>query len=169
MFLLLLLALAVQRGLELLLASSNTAQLLRQGGKEVGASHYPILVLLHVSWFAALLWERSHGAQAGDARLVMLGWSLLLLGQGLRWWTITTLRRRWTTRIIVLPGLPPVQEGPFRLLSHPNYLGVWMEIVGVPMLGGCWRSALIMGVLHAGFLVWRKGLESRALMGGGDS
>lgn len=163
LFFLLLLALAAQRGLELLLASSNTAQLRQQGGREVGAGHYPVLVALHVAWFGAMLWERSQGVSCGCSRMMMLGWSMLMWGQGLRWWAITTLERRWTTRIIVMPGAPLVRRGPFRLVSHPNYLGVMLEIVGVPLIGGCWRTALLLGVLHAGFLIFRIRVENRAL------
>ena len=163
MFAFLLFLLAVQRGAELLLASSNVAQLRRQGAREVGAAHYPVMVGLHVLWFAAMLWERCHFTVGGCSTTMLLGWAMLGWGQGLRWWTITTLGRRWTTRILVLPGAPVVQRGPFRLVRHPNYLGVWLEIVGVPLIGGCWRSALIMGVLHTAFLIFRMRVEIRAL------
>jgi methyltransferase len=163
MFFCLLLMLALQRGAELLLAGSNTAQLRRQGAVELGAGHYPVMVCLHAAWFGAMLWERAHGVLSASASLAMLGWAMLLWGQGLRWWTITTLGRRWTTRILVLPGAPLVDNGPFRLLSHPNYLGVWLEIVGVPLIGGCWRTALMIGLLHTAFLVFRIGFENRAL------
>jgi methyltransferase len=163
LFFLLLVTLAVQRGVELLLASSNTANLRQRGGVEIGANHYPLLVGLHAAWFLAMLWERGNAPLCGNASTALLGWSMLLLGQGLRWWTITTLGRRWTTRIIVLPGAPLVEGGPFRLLRHPNYLGVWLEIVGVPLIGGCWRTALLMGLLHGAFLAFRKRLEGQAL------
>lgn len=165
MFFLLLVALAAQRGLELVLASSNTAQLRQRGAVEVGAAHYPVMVGLHFAWFAGMLWERFGAFLGAGPGVVALGWSMLLLGQGLRWWTITTLGRRWTTRIIILPGAPLVEGGPFRLFRHPNYLGVWLEIVGVPLIGGCWRTALLMGLLHGLFLLFRKRLESRALAG----
>jgi hypothetical protein len=38
-----------------------------------------------------------------------------------RLWVLTSLGRRWTTRIIVLPGAPLVASGPYRVLKHPNY------------------------------------------------
>lgn len=162
-FLSLLGLLALQRAVELLFARSNTAHLLRLGGQEVGRSHYPLMVGLHLLWFLAMIWERLGCAGFSSAATVSLGWSCLLLGQGLRWWTIRTLGRRWTTRIIVLPGLARVLEGPFRLVRHPNYLGVWLEIVGVPLIGGCWRTALLLGALHTAFLLYRIPLEDGAL------
>lgn len=163
LFVLLLLLLAAQRLLELMLAASNTAQLRSRGGIEVGAGHYPVLVGLHLAWFLAMLWERGQGVSCGCSPTLMLGWAMLMWGQGLRWWTISTLERRWTTRIIVMPGAPLVRRGPFRLVGHPNYLGVWLEIVGVPLIGGCWRTALFMGGIHAAFLIFRMRVENRAL------
>ena len=38
-----------------------------------------------------------------------------------RLWVLMSLGRRWTTRIIVLPGAPLVASGPYRVLKHPNY------------------------------------------------
>lgn len=163
MYFVLLFALALQRGIELVFAASNTAQLRRQGGQEVGAGHYPVMVLLHAAWFAALIWERSTGATALSLATVMMGWAMLFWGQGLRWWTITTLGRRWTTRVLVLPGSPVVEGGPFRLLRHPNYFGVLLEIVGVALIGGCWRTALFLGGAHTMFLLYRIGVEEQAL------
>jgi methyltransferase len=165
MYLLLLLLLAAQRGLELILASSNTAHLRRRGAREVGSGHYPVLVALHVAWFLALILERCQQQTVFCPRTMLLGWAFLLWGQGMRWWTIITLGRRWSTRILVLPGAPRVENGPFRLLGHPNYLGVWLEIVGVPLIGGCWRTALWLGALHTLFLLFRIRLENAALRG----
>jgi len=45
-----------QRLSELIFARKNTARLLAAGGYEVGASHYPAMVLLHASWLGGLWW-----------------------------------------------------------------------------------------------------------------
>lgn len=162
MFYGLLFLLALERGIELLLSSSNAANLRRRGGQEVGGGHYRLMVALHLAWFVGLILERASGASSSGG-LLLLGWAFFFWGQGLRWWTIRTLERRWTTRVIVLPGAPTVQEGPFRLLAHPNYLGVWLEIVGVPLIGGCWRTALGLGLAHSALLLFRIRVEERAL------
>lgn len=162
MFYGLLLLLAAQRVIELVFAASNTAHLRRIGGQEVGKVHYRVMVVLHLAWFVSLAAERWYGA-TGCAGYVALGWAFLLWGQMLRWWTIRTLERRWTTRVIVLPGSPLVEKGPFRMLRHPNYLGVWLEIVGVPLIGGCWRTAIGLGLAHTALLFYRIRVEDRAL------
>lgn len=128
MFLLLVLFVIVQRLCELTIARSNVAQLRRRGAQEAGAGHYPFMVALHTGWLLCMIREWWTVDVALDGRWMLLGWSFFLMGQGLRWWTIKTLGRRWTTRIMVLPGSTRVESGPFRMLPHPNYLGVCLEI-----------------------------------------
>ena len=36
--------------------------------------------------------------------------------------------------MIVVPGSTPIASGPYRLLRHPNYVGVVGEIVGVALM-----------------------------------
>jgi isoprenylcysteine carboxyl methyltransferase (ICMT) family protein YpbQ len=50
-----------------------------------------------------------------------------------RLWVLMSLGRRWTTRIIVLPGASLVASGPYRMLNHPNYFFVTAEMVIVPL------------------------------------
>ena len=124
---------------ELWLARRNTAGLLARGAYEVRPGHYPLIVALHAAWLAGLwLW--------GASRPVDLGWlAVFAVLQGLRLWVLGTLGRRWTTRIIVLPGAPLVSGGPFRFFSHPNYLVVIGEIAVLPL-------ALGPAVVRAGVL-----------------
>lgn len=164
MFVLLLLLLALGRILELQLAASNTAHLKARNAIEVGAGHYPVMVLLHTGWFLAMLWEWWNWRSCLGAQVVALCWAMLLFGQALRWLTISTLGRRWTTRILVLPDKATVSHGPFRWLRHPNYLGVCLEVSGVPLIGGCWRTALVFGVLNGLLLRYRVRIEEEALV-----
>ena len=66
---------------------------------------------------------------------------VVLLSQALRWWCIATLGRRWNTRVIVVPGLPPVTGGPYRFLTHPNYVAVVVEGIALPLVHACWITA----------------------------
>ena len=76
-------------------------------------------------------WPRDWPRAASLAAL-----TLALLAMALRWWAVATLGRRWSTRIIVLPGRPLVTGGPYRVLRHPNYLAVVVELAAVPLIGG---------------------------------
>lgn len=149
--------LAVQRLAELGLAQWNTARLRAAGGIEFGAAHYPLLVALHAFWLLGL-W------MLGAVRPIDPGWlTVFILLQAGRIWAIASLGRRWTTRIIVLPGAAPVARGPYRWLRHPNYLIVILEIAVVPLALGLPVFALAFSLANTALLAWRIGIENRAL------
>ncbi len=152
-----LLAVTVQRLGELVLASRNTRRLIAKGGREVGADHYPLLVILHGAWLVGLwllAWDRPVNWEWIGAYLVL---------EALRVWVIASLGDRWTTRIIVLPGAPLVRRGPYRRLRHPNYLVVAAEIAVLPLVFGMGHYAVAFSLANALVLAVRLRAESRAL------
>jgi methyltransferase len=148
----------LQRLAELSWAARNTRRLLARGGRETGARHYPLFVLLHASWLIAL-------ALTVPADTVpnwpLLGlFALLQLG---RVWVIATLGPYWTTRIITLDDAPLVRHGPFRFLRHPNYWVVTAEIAVLPLAFGAWPVAVVWSLLNALLLRHRIRVEEAAL------
>lgn len=147
----------VQRLAELQLARRNSSRLLAEGAVEHGRGHYAFLVALHGAWLAAL-WALAPGRPVALPLLALF--ALLQLG---RVWVIATLGKRWTTRIIVKPGAPLVASGPYRWLSHPNYLIVTLEIALLPLVFGLWPIALVFSLLN-GLVLWvRIRAENAAL------
>ena len=147
----------LQRLAELQLAQRNSRRLLAEGAEEHGRGHYAFIVALHMAWLAALWWW----APGRPVDLVLLAlFALLQLG---RLWVIATLGARWTTRIIVKPGAPRIATGPYRWLSHPNYLIVTAEIALLPLVFGLWRIALVFSLLNAAILWVRIRAENDAL------
>jgi methyltransferase len=147
----------LQRLVELPLARRNTARLLAKGGHEVAPGHYPLIVALHVAWLATLWWF----APGEPIHLPFLGlFALLELG---RVWVLRTLGRRWTTRIIIVPGEQLVSGGPYRFLNHPNYLIVIGEIAVLPLVFGLVEVALLFTLLNAIILTIRIRAEEQAL------
>lgn len=147
----------LQRLAELALARSNTRRLLAAGAHEAAPGHYPLIVAVHAGWLAALWWL----APGQTIHLPLLSlFAVLQLG---RVWVIRTLGPRWTTRIVVLPGAPLVSGGPFRFLSHPNYLIVIGEIAVLPLVFGLWQLALLFTLLNAAVLAIRIRAENAAL------
>jgi len=147
----------VQRLGELLLANRNTRRLLAQGAVETGARHYPFIVLLHGAWLAGL-W-----GLAWDRPVNLIWLAIFVVLQAARAWVIATLGRRWTTRIITLPGAPLVRTGPYRLVSHPNYVVVAAEIAVLPLAFGLTAYAVAFSVLNAAVLRVRIRAEGKAL------
>ena len=147
----------LQRLSELQIAKANTARLLAAGAREYAPGHYPLIVAVHTLWLATLFWL-APGQPISWPFLVLF--ALLRLG---RVWVLRTLGPRWTTRIIVLPGAPLVKGGPFRFVSHPNYLVVIGEIAVLPLVFGLWEVALVFSILNAIVLTIRIRAENRAL------
>jgi methyltransferase len=150
-----------ERLAELYLSRRNTAALMAKGALEVAPGHYPAIVLMHALWLASL-WI------FGATHMINPAWLAVFLSlQVLRVWTLTTLGPRWTTRIIVLPGSALVSNGPYRLVSHPNYLVVVGEIAALPLCLGLPWIALIFSAANAILLSIRIRAENAALTGSG--
>lgn len=162
-FTLLVLGVGVERLVELGRSARNAAWAFDHGGVETGRGHYPAMVGLHVGLLAgsvAEVWLLDRPFLPG------LGWPMLALvagSQALRWWCIATLGPRWNTRVIVLPGLPLVTRGPYRRLSHPNYVAVVVEGVALPLVHTAWLTAAAFTVLNASLLTVRVRCENAAL------
>lgn len=157
-----LVVLVLQRVAELFWAHANTARLLARGGVLCERDGMAGLVVVHVGWFAAIGAERVFlGARMPAATAVPL---LVVLAcvEGLRAWMLATLGRRWTVRVVVLPGERPVNRGPYRFLRHPNYLVLTLELLLVPLWLGAWRTALAVLLPHAWALRTRLRAEERA-------
>ena len=157
---LLLALVTAQRLGELVLANRNTKRLKAQGANEVGAGHYPLIVLLHAAWLIGLWWL------AWNRPLNLVLAALFLVIEGLRVWVLMSLGPRWTTRIIILPRAPLVRRGPYRFFPHPNYAVVAAEIAVLPLAFGLWAYALVFTVLNAAILFVRIRAENAALRAG---
>ncbi len=154
----LLLAVLLQRLVELAYARRNTRNLLARGAREVGAEHYPVIVLLHAAWLVTLA--------AWTAPNPPVNWILIAafaLLQGLRLWVLATLGPYWTTRIITLDEAPLRTSGPYRLLRHPNYVVVALEIPLLALVLNLLVPALVFGILNLAMLAYRIQVENRAL------
>ncbi|SCB62075.1 methyltransferase [Rhizobium aethiopicum] len=147
----------LQRLGELVFARRNTAALLARGGREVAPEHYRIMVALHAAWIMGL-WLLAPG------RPIQPFWLVVFIGlQALRLWVLATLKDRWTTRIVVLPGSPLVKSGPYRFLRHPNYAIVVGEIAALPLAFGLTVYAIVFSFLNAAILHVRVKAENAAL------
>ena len=147
----------LQRLAELAYARRNTAALLARGARECAGEHYPLMVAMHAAWLVGL-WLLATGRPVDPV------WFLLFMVlQGLRLWVLATLKERWTTRIIILPGAPLVTNGPYRFLNHPNYVIVVAEIAVLPLCFGMPLYAAIFSLLNGIILTIRIRAENACL------
>jgi methyltransferase len=151
-------AMVLSRLVEINVAEVNTGRLRAQGWREVGARHYPWFVALHVSLLIAIAVTTPLHRQP----VWPLVWVLGAL-QALRLWTIASLGPYWTTRILTRDDVPLRAGGPYRLLRHPAYAVVTIEVAILPLAFGDWAIALIWSALNALLLRHRIRLENAAL------
>lgn len=150
-----------ERLVELALSRRNAARALARGGREYGQAHFPWMVALHAAFLVSCVvesaWRRFPGALGFVALVLVAG------AQALRYWAVWSLADRWNARVIVVPGERPVEKGPYRFMRHPNYLAVILEIVAIPLVYGCWITALVFSAANAAMLRVRIRTEEAAL------
>jgi len=154
---LVLLLITAQRLAELVVAGRNTRRLMARGAVETGAGHYPLIVGLHTAWLLGL-WALAWGHPVSGFWL-----AIYLAIQVLRVWVIASLGDRWTTRIITLPGEPLVRRGPYRFVSHPNYIVVAAEIAVAPLIFDLPGWSALFFILNLGAMWVRVREENAAL------
>ena len=149
---------AAQRLGELIYSRHNEAALRRRGGVEVGARHYPLFILVHGGWLAALavwVWREPS---------VDWWWlGLFALLQIFRVWVLASLGPYWCTRVISVPNAPLIATGPYRWLRHPNYLLVVGEVAVLPLVFSAYAIAVTFSILNALLLFHRIRIENAAL------
>ena len=153
---------AVQRIGELIVSTRNSRRLLARGAREHGRGHFPMIIVLHTLFPLALAAE-VFALDARSGALTPLWVALFVAAQGLRWASMRALGDRWSTRVLVLPGVPLVRHGPYRWLRHPNYLAVVIELLAAPLMFGAWRTAAAFSAANLLALLVRIRCEERAL------
>jgi methyltransferase len=113
-------------------------------------------MLVHAAWLAGL-WVLGYRREVVVPYLVAF-----MILQIARYWVLWTLGRRWSTRVIVLPGAPLVDSGPYRLMRHPNYVVVAGELVLAPLALGMPIYALVFLALYAAAAYLRIQVENSA-------
>ena len=129
-------------GGELVLSLFNERQLRAKGAIEPPGDVIGIMRWAYPVAFVAMAVE---GALSGPSPQAVLAAGLILFGlaKALKVWAIGSLGPRWSYRVLILPGVPLVTSGPYRFISHPNYLSFVGELVSVAMI----VAAPITGVL----------------------
>jgi methyltransferase len=155
---------AVERLGEMAISARHARWAFARGGVEHARRQMPWMVALHAGLLAgsvAEVWL------LGRPFLPWLGWPALLVALGCqmaRYTIVQELGRRWNTRVIVIPGMPPVRSGIYRRLRHPNYAVVAIEGIALPLVHTAWITAVAFTVLNAVLLLgFRIPAEDRAL------
>ena len=93
-----------------------------------------------------------------------LGIVLMVLGILLRQWSIAVLGRFFSPIVATQEGQKVVDEGPYRLVRHPSYAGLFLILVGLGLAWQSWGAILLLVVISGLALGYRIYVEEKVLI-----
>lgn len=157
------LAVILQRLLEVPYSDRNKAEILQQGGREHGDNLLGLVKVLQVSWWLGMITEVWYLNRPFLPVLAAVALTATITGQVLRYLSMLALKWRWTLPIMTVPKMPVVTSGVYRYLRHPNWLGVILEIAFLPLIHSAYLTAIAFSLANAWLMSQRIQTEERAL------
>lgn len=148
---------------ELLISVHNSKYLMAQGAIEIAPKILPMMSFLYVLMYPACLVEYFFLPKTLPVWWLALFGGIFIFAKALKFWAIATLGKFWTMRVLILPNSKAVNSGPYRLIKHPNYLAVLLEIASTTLLGKSLLTFLIITGTFSVLLFWRIRVEEQAL------
>lgn len=146
------------------ISARNVARQIAKGAVIVDGSGIGRLnIVLRCGWLLAMIVEVDVLQRPFSWPVFAAAAVVTALAFALRSASMWQLGPRWSLPTVVMPGAQPESEGIYRYLRHPNWFGVVMEIVSIPMLHGAWLTATIFLVLELLLLRHRARVETDAL------
>jgi len=145
--------------LGLLLAETRVSRMHERRLRERGAvtppgDVYLALLMLYPSafllmgaegfWRAFEAGRTSAAAVHGGPSWLASGIVIFVASKALKYWAIRSLGELWTFRVFIVPDAPLVTTGPYRYVTHPNYIAVVGELIGTAMMVGAPVSGPVM-------------------------
>jgi methyltransferase len=157
--------LGVSRAREVAVSRRNEQSMRRRGGYEAPMSLMPLFVILHTAAPLGLIVEvAATNVRPGPLWPLWPLWlGVWIAAEWIRAASMRALGDRWSVRIFVVPGEPPIKRGPYRFVAHPIYIAVALELAAFPLLFGAWRTAICVAIANAALLAVRIRFEGRAL------
>jgi len=158
----LLLVTGVSRVVELAISRRNLAVLRAHAAREGGVVRacesrgaFAVMVVLHLLLLLAPALENSSLQRVTPGFVFAVALVIWSLGQILRWLSIRALGMSWNVHGAVSTVQPVIQSGLYRWIRHPNYLGVLLEAIAIPLAGSAWLSLALL-VPVAAVVTWRR-------------
>ena len=161
-----LIAFAAQRGFELVYSARNERAIRRRQptAPQAGESIFKWIALVNAGLFTLPALERWLRRRPAPPLVSGLGWVAAVSGVALRLSVLLSLRSSWNVHAVVPDNLRVVDRGPYRFIRHPNYVALFLEFLGLPLIGGAYVSAVGLGLANAALLRQRIVEEDALLM-----
>lgn len=93
-----------------------------------------------------------------------IGAVLMLMGVGLRLWSIQVLGRNFSAVVSIDSNQTLVNVGPYKLVRHPAYTGLLLTFVSLGLALNSWIASCIILFMLSASLIYRIHVEEKALM-----
>ena len=162
-YLMLLLAVALLRLVELRISKRHRAQMIARGAAKVDEPKFRWMVLLHTAVLLGAALEVLLLRRPFFPVLAASMFLVFLAANAVRWWVIRTLGEHWNVQVMDSMRLGIVTTGPFRFVRHPNYAAVFAEMLALPLIHTAWITAVVGSLSHIAVLAQRLSTEERVL------
>jgi methyltransferase len=164
LYLALLAAVGLLRLVELRISRQHQQRMLAGGAVRVTEPHFKWMVAVHSGVLVGaaaevVLLKRPFLPLLGGLML-----ALFLASNLVRLWVVRTLGDLWSVQVMDSTQLGVVTTGPFRFVRHPNYTGVILEMISLPLIHTAWITAVVISLAHSFALSMRIRAEESVLM-----
>jgi methyltransferase len=164
LYLALLAAVGLLRLVELRISWQHQQRLLASGAARVPEPHFKWMVVVHTGVLIGAAVEVVALRRPFLPLLAAVMFTLFIAGNLLRLWVVLSLGDLWSMQVMDSTRVGVVTTGPFRFVRHPNYTGVILEMLSLPLIHTAWITALVTAPAYAWALSKRLQVEERVLM-----
>jgi methyltransferase len=164
LYLALLAAVGLLRLVELRISRRHQVRMLASGAVRVREPYFKWMVAVHTGVLVGAAAEVVLLKRPFLPLLAALMLTLFIASNLVRLWVVLTLGDLWSVQVMDSTQLGVVTTGPFRFVRHPNYTGVILEMISLPLIHAAWITAVIASLAHSLALSMRIRAEERILM-----
>jgi methyltransferase len=164
LYLALLAAVGLLRLVELRISRRHQERMLTQGAVRVSEPHFKWMVIVHTGVLIGAALEVVVLRRPFLPFLAAIMFFLFLASNLMRFWVVRTLGNLWSVQVMDSTRIGVVTTGPFRFVRHPNYTGVILEMISLPLIHTAWITAIGTSLAHSFALSMRIRAEERVLM-----
>lgn len=162
-FLLLLVCVGIERLAELQVSRRHQRELVNSGARKHRDPLYGWMIALHTGVLIGAAVEVTVLNRPFIPWVAFPALTFFALATLLRWWVIRTLGVHWNTEVVDSARIGVITDGPFRWIRHPNYLGVFVELIALPLVHTAWITAMFATIGDVFVLRNRLSIEERLL------
>jgi methyltransferase len=164
LYLALLAAVGLLRLVELRISRGHQQRMLAAGAVRVPEPHFKWMVVVHTSVLVGAALEVILLKRPFLPLLGAIMFALFLASNLVRFWVVRTLGDLWSVQVMDSTRIGVVTTGPFRFVRHPNYTGVILEMISLPLIHTAWITTVVTSLAYSFALSMRLRAEESVLM-----